>query len=70
MCNNKTTFLDAICFMAACSVPVLILAIAAFLIFKGVDGWGWFLLVAALVAGSFSFKSNSGKHKCSTEDEG
>ncbi|SOD42371.1 hypothetical protein [Nitrosovibrio sp. Nv4] len=36
-----------------CSVPVSIMGMAAFLIYKQVDGWGWFLLIAALIVGSF-----------------
>lgn len=34
-----------------CMVPVCLFGFAAFLIYKQVDGWGWFLLATMLIVG-------------------
>jgi hypothetical protein len=39
-----------------CSVPVSIMGMAAFLIYKQSDGWGWFLFVSLLIVGSIKVK--------------
>jgi uncharacterized membrane protein YeaQ/YmgE (transglycosylase-associated protein family) len=36
-----------------CFVPISIMGMSAFLIYKQADGWGWFLLVALCIVGSF-----------------
>ncbi len=38
---------------------------AAFLIYKQVPGWGWFLLAVTIVAGSTSFRIEPGAPKTS-----
>ena len=47
---------EAIMYLAACSVPVSIMGFAAFLLYKKADGWGWYLLVAALLCSAMRFK--------------
>lgn len=37
-----------------CSIPIAIMGMSAFLIYKQSDGWGWFLFVALCIVGSFS----------------
>ena len=48
--------LETIIFITACLVPVSLMGFSAFLIYKQVDGWGWYLIVTLLVVGSFSMK--------------
>jgi len=36
--------------------PITVMALAAFLIYKQVPGWGWFLTIAFLLLGSTSIK--------------
>jgi len=47
---------EIIRWLIACLVPVSLFGMAAFLIYKGTDGWGWFLFSVVIVAGSTSFK--------------
>ena len=46
---------EIIRFFIACMVPVSLFGMAAFLIYKDVSGWGWFLLCVVLITGSMSF---------------
>ena len=39
---------------------VAVFGMAAFLIYAGVDGWGWFLFCAVVILGSFSVKEKRG----------
>lgn len=43
---------EIIRFAIGCAVPICIMGFAAFLIWKQVDGWGWYLFVAVLIVGS------------------
>lgn len=46
---------EIIRWLIACLVPVSLFGMAAFLIYKQADGWGWFLLCVLIVVGSTSF---------------
>jgi hypothetical protein len=50
---------EVIMFVAACAVPVSVMGFAAFLIYKQVNGWGWYLIFAALVCSGMKFKVGS-----------
>lgn len=47
---------ETIRFLIGCMVPITALVAAAFLIYKQVPGWGWYLFVAACVALGTSVK--------------
>jgi hypothetical protein len=47
---------EMVMFVAVCSIPISLMGIAAFLIYKQVDGWGWFLLCALMISGSLRAK--------------
>lgn len=42
--------------LIACMVPVALFGMAAFLIYKQADGWGWFLLCVFLIIGGTSLR--------------
>lgn len=42
--------------LIAYSVPVSIMGMAAFLIYKQSTGWGWFLFVALLIVGNMEIR--------------
>lgn len=48
--------LETLMFIAVCLVPVSIMGMNAFLAYKQVKGWGWFLLASLLVLGSMKIK--------------
>jgi hypothetical protein len=55
--NIKSTPLRRILIVAICAlVPLAFVSVAGLLAFHGRDGWGWFLIAAALVAGSTHVK--------------
>ncbi len=43
-------------FAVGCMVPIAVMGFSAFLIYKQVPGWGWYLFASALIAGSTSVK--------------
>jgi hypothetical protein len=42
-------------------VPIAAIISAAILAFKGVDGWGWFLVVGFLLSGADTVKTHLAK---------
>lgn len=40
-----------------CLVPICLFGMAAFLIYRQVDGWGWFLFVVIMICGSMKFST-------------
>jgi len=40
----------------ACAVPVSLFGMAAYLIYHGVPGWGWFLFCVLVFVSSVSFR--------------
>ena len=42
-------------------IPIMLFSLAAYLIYKNVSGWGWFLLAVVIVVGSskFSYKPDA-----------
>lgn len=41
--------------LAYCSIPISLFGMAAFLIYKGTPGWGWFLFVVFCICGSIKW---------------
>lgn len=47
---------DIVCMLIWCLSLTSVFGMAAFLMYNGVAGWGWFLLVMVLIFGTVSWK--------------
>lgn len=51
--------LEAIQFCFACLIPISLFGMAAWLIYKNKDGWGWFLFAVVMIVGQLHIKVGS-----------
>ncbi len=49
---------ETIIFFISVAGPTSIMLAAAWLIYEGKDGWGWYLIATVLIVGSTSIKFN------------
>jgi hypothetical protein len=52
-------FYETLQLVFMCAIPISVMGMSAFLIYKQSDGWGWFLIVAMLIVGSLKIKVGS-----------